>query len=40
MFGIQVRDLFWCSCLRFGFGLQVWDSSAAFRFWIQVWDSS
>ena len=40
MFAIQDRICFWCSCLGFGFGIQVWDSSAAFRFVIQVWDSS
>ena len=39
MFGIHIWDLFWYSCLGFGFGIQVWDSSAAFRFGIQVWDS-
>ena len=38
MFGIQARDLFLGSCLRFGFGIHVWDSSPPFRFGIQVWD--
>ena len=38
MFGIQVWDSNFNSCLGFRFGIQVWDSSAGFRFGIQGLD--